>query len=65
MRHLPVVERRARSGVSHESPILRQSRQLKFDLHGEVQRVRIGGHRLPEVDKMGEDIRSQLWTQSC
>lgn len=56
MRHLSLVEWRARSGVSHESPILRQSRQLKFNVHGEVQRPSLRRHRLPQVDAMGENL---------
>ena len=56
MRHLSLVEWRARSGVSHESPILRQSRQLKFNVYGEVQRPSLRCHRLPQVDKVGEDL---------
>ena len=59
MRHLSLVEWRARSGVSHESPILRQSRQLKFNVYGEVQRPRLRRHHLPQVDKVGEDLTRQ------
>ena len=63
MRHLSLVEWRARSGVSHEPSFLREGRQFKFNVHGEVQRPRIGGNRLPQVDKVGENIKRKEGTR--
>ena len=59
MRHLPVVEWRARNRVSRQQAVLRESRQLKFDLHGEVQRPGFGGNHLSQVDKVGEDLKEE------
>lgn len=60
MRHLPVVERRARNRVPHESSFLREGRQFKFNLHGEVQRPGFSGNHLSEVDKVGKDLKERM-----
>ena len=56
MRHLPLVEWRARDRLPRQQAVLRESRQLQFDLHGEVQRPRLLRHHLPKVDAVGEDL---------
>ena len=56
MRHLPVVERRARNRVPRQQAILRKGRQFQLNLHGEVERPGFGGNHLPQVDKVGEDL---------
>jgi len=60
MRHLSVVERRARSRVSHEPSFLREGRQFQFNLHGEVEWLGFGGYHLPQVDKVGENLKGGL-----
>ena len=57
MRHLPVVERRTRNRFPRQQAVLRESRQFKFDLHGEVQWDRLRRHHMPEVDEVGEDLK--------
>lgn len=59
MRNVPLVERRTRSGVPHESAILCEGRKLKFSLHGEVERPGFGGNHLPEVDAVGKDLNEK------
>ena len=59
MRHLPVVEWRARSRVPRQPAVLREGRRFEFDLHGQVERRRFCGNSLPEVDEMGEDLKLQ------
>ena len=59
MRHVSVVERRARSGVPRQQAVLREGRQFQFDVHGEVQRPRLSGNHLSEVDKVGENLKER------
>ena len=56
MRHLPVVERGARHRVPRQQAVLREGRQFKFNLHGQVQWDRLSRNYLPQVGKMGEDL---------
>ena len=56
VRHLPVVERRTRNRFPRQQAVLRESRQLKLNLNGEVQRPRLCRNYLSQVGKMGEDL---------
>ena len=59
MRHLPVVEWRARSRVPRQSAVLCEGGRFEFDLHGQVERYCFRGNGLPEVDAMGEDMTTK------
>lgn len=59
MRNVPLVERRTRSGVPHESSVLRQGRQFQFDMHGEVERPGFRGNHLPKVDTVGKNLKEK------
>lgn len=56
MRNLSMVEWRTWNRIPREPSVLRESRQFKFNLHGEVERFGFGGNGLPEVDTMGENL---------
>lgn len=62
MRNLSMVEWRTWNRIPREPPVLRESRQFKFNLHGEVERFGFGGNGLPEVDAVGENLTWNAWT---
>lgn len=57
VRHVPLVERGARNRNTVQPAVLRQGQQFQFDLHGEEQRIVLGGKLLPPLGEVGKDLK--------